>query len=509
MNNNTRIAYNSVIIFIRLFIVTIVGVFASRMVLDALGASDFGLYNVIGGIVAVLNILNASMTSTTYRYVAFELGKGHDGEPNRVFNSSFLIHLVFAICILVFGIIIGLWYVDNKLNVPVESMDDARFVLVISIFTTGLSTLLVPYSGLLVAFEKFSFVAIVDIVSQLFRIGAIYYFLYGANNHIRAYSIIMMSYSILHGGLILGFCVKNYRSIIRFKIYKQWTAYKEMISFAWWTLFGGIANIGKVQGAALIVNYFFGTVVNAAYAVGNQVAGFVQSFAGSLSHAAIPQITMSYSGGNKSRSMSLTSYISKYTFVLMLFVAFPVLLDMDFLLSLWLKEVPKGSSVFCKLIVLDGLLGCLGAGIPSMVNAIGNIKIYQIVIYSFTILGLPIAYFAYKYGGEPYIISAVFCVITFIACILKVILLNKYYKIDVRPLFKISYLRMGLISLPLGIYYFFYDAKSFSFVGHFAGLFVSELFLIIVLVVLGLEHRERELIRNSIIKVKQRFINEV
>ncbi len=506
MNNNTKIAFNSFVIFFRLCIVTVVSVLASRMVLDALGASDFGLYNVIGGIVAVLNIVNASMTSTTYRYVAFELGKGKEGKPNLVFNSSFLIHAVFALCVLIFGLIIGLWYVNNALNVPPQSIPDARFVLVVSIFTTSVSTLLVPYSGLLVAYEKFTLVAIVDIVSQLFRLAAIFFFLYHANNHIRAYSIIMMLFNLLHGGLILGYCLKKYWAIVKFKIYRSWATYKEMLSFAVWTLFGGVANIGKVQGAALIVNYFFGTVVNAAYAVGNQVAGFVQTFAGSLSSAAIPQITKSYSGGDLTRSMSLTSYISKYTFILMLFVAFPVLLDMDFLLAIWLKEVPVGSAVFCKLIVLDGLLGCLGAGIPSMVNAIGNIRVYQIIVYSFTLLGLPVAIIAYKLGAAPYYISAVFCVITFIACILKVVLLNKYYKIDVRPLFKISYLRMGLISVPLVLFYLLYDASNYTFGGHLIGLVLSEVFLVMVLLILGLEKRERTIIHNGIINLKQRFI---
>lgn len=510
MNNNTKIAFNSVIIFVRLCVVTIVSIIAARMVLDALGASDYGLYNVIGGIVAVLNIINASMTTTTYRYVTFELGKGKSGNPNKVFNSSFLIHTIFALFILIFGLIVGLLYVDNGLNVPAQSIPDAKFVLVISIITASLSTLLIPYDGLLVAYEQFSLIAIIDIVSQLFRFGAIYFLLYDSDNHIRTYSMIMLLYSLLHGGLIYAYCLKKYWEIVKMKIYRCWNTYKEMLSFALWTLFGGVANIGKVQGSALIINYYFGTVINAAYAVGNQVAGFVQTFASSLSNAAIPQITKSYSGGDLSRSMSLTSYISKYTYILMLFVAFPVLLDMDFLLSIWLKEVPETSSLFCKFIVLDGLLGCLGAGIPSMVNAIGNIRFYQIVIYTFTILGLPIAILAYMLGCAAYIISAVFCVITIIACILKVILLNMYYKIDVRPLFKISYLRMGLISVPLIIFYVLYDASNFSFSGHFIGLILSELFLIVVLLTLGLEHREREIIYNGINRLKQRYIkNEI
>lgn len=506
MDNNTKIAFNSVIIFVRLCIVTIVSVIASRMVLDALGASDFGLYNVVGGIVALLNIVNASMTSTTYRFVAYELGKGKEGNPNKVFSSSTFIHFVFALCILMFGLVIGLWYVNSILNISVDKIDDARFVLVISILTTSITTIFVPFNGLLVACEKFALSATIDIFSQIFRLCAIYFFLYGSDNHIRAYSIIMLIYSLIQCGLVLFFCVREYLDIVRFRFCNTWIVYKDMLSFALWTLFGGIANIGKIQGSALLVNYFFGTVVNAAYAVGNQVAGFVQSFAGSLSSAAIPQITKNYSGGNLNRSMILTSYISKYTYILMLIVAFPVLLDMNFLLSVWLKEVPEGSVVFCKLIVLDGLIGCIGAGIPSLVNAIGNIRFYQIIIYSFTILGLPLSFLLYKIGYPSYYISLVFCIISFIACALKVLMLNKYYKVNIKPLFKISYSRMFVLSIPLIAYYLIYNPADLTTAGHFTWLIISEIVLILLIISIGLDKKERLMLKELLSKITTRLI---
>ena len=504
MDSNKKIAVNSVIIFVRLCIVTLVSVIASRLVLDALGASDFGLYNVVGGLVSVLNIINASMMTTTYRFVAFELGKGESGQTREVFNASFILHAAFALFIFIVGGLVGEWYINNVMVLPLESYDNALFVFRVSLITTCISTLIVPHQGLLVAYEKFTYTAIVDVLSQIIKIILIFFLLHRSGYGIRTYSVIMLVFTFFNGALFFGYNLLKYKDIISFKIVKQYRVYREMLSFALWTLFGGVANIGKVQGSAMIVNYFWGTLVNAAYAVGNQVSSFVNTFASSLSSAAIPQITKNYSSGNVNRSVSLTSYISKYTYILMLLVAFPVILDIDFILSIWLKEVPEGSSVFCNLIVLDGLLGCIGAGIPSLVNAIGNIRFYQIIIYTFTIMGLPISFFAYKLGLPACSISAVFCVVTFVACLLKVILLSKYYHVDVKPLFKISYTKMAVMTIPLLLFYLFYDPSGFSLSWHLVGLACSEVFLIIVILTLGLEKKERLLVKNEVIKVINR-----
>ena len=505
MNDNLKIAVNSSVIFIRLVVISLVGIISSRYVLDALGASDFGLYNVVGSVVTLLNVFNSAMLSTTYRYIAFEIGKRDEGNPNKVFNACFAIHACFALFIVGLGFIVGDWYIDNYLNVDFSKIDDAHFVFHISIITTAVSTLLVPFQGLIVAFEKFTVNAIIDILTTLLRFAVILLFIYSEGNRLRIYSVIMFCCYTLSSLAYYTYCLCRFRRIIRPRIIREVKIYKEMLSYAFWTMIGAVAIVGKTQGSKILINYFFGTIVNAAYAIATQLESFILTFARSLSNAAIPQITKNFSGGNKGRSIKLTSYISKYTFILMSLVAFPVILEMDFLLGLWLKEVPDGSVIFCKLIVLNGLLSCLGEGIPALVNATGNIKTYQIVYQTFNFLGLPIAFIVYKLGYSPYSLLVVYCIINFLCAFVRVFLLKRIFDFDVKQFVRTSYLRVFYISIPLCICYLFYDSSNFSTIQHVLGLLFAAVFVIVSVSLLGLDSQERPLVKSTIIRVWSRI----
>lgn len=508
MNGNQQIAFNSIIIFVRLCIVTTISLIASRLVLNALGVSDYGLYNVVGGIVTTLNIVNTAMASTTYRYLSFEIGKKSDGNPNKIFNTSFIIHLCFALIIILLGFSVGIWYVNNYLNVAPEKLPDARFIFIISILTTSISTLFVPFQGLQVAYEKFAINASIDIISQLIRIGGIIIFLNGSSNSIRTYAIIMMATNLSAAILYYTYCIKTYWNVVKPKLYKDVVLVKEMLSFASWTSVGAFANIGKSQGSAIVINLFFGTIVNAAYAIAHQVENFILIFARTLNNAAIPQITKSFSAGDKKRSIKLTAYISKYTFLLMSIVAFPVIVEMDFLLKIWLGIIPEGATTFCQIMILSCLLGCLGEGIPAMINATGQIKGYQAVINVILLLGLPISCLCYILGANCYAIVIVYCVISGISGFIKLHMLRRVVEFDVRMFFKVSYNKILYVSIPLIIYYLLYDSSSYSTFGHICGLLVSEFFLLLSIGVLGLDKNERKIIAEYANKVFKKIIHK-
>ena len=500
MEGNKKIAVNSVIIFAKLIITSIIGIYTSRVVLDALGASDYGLYNVVGGLVGLLNLLNTSMISTTYRFIAAELGKGENGNLNSIFNTSRNIHFCFAFTIILIGLTIGEYYVYNILQVDEGKFYDALFIYHVSIATAFLSTVLVPYQGLLVAYEKFNITAIFDILSSILKLILIVWLVKNASSPVRVYSIIMFVWMFLYSISFRVYSRLHYKEIITYSIRQPADKYKQMLSFAVWSLVGGIGSVGKTQGTAMILNVFFGTVVNAAYAIGGQVASCVSMFSNSLSQAAIPQITKSYSGNNEDRSLLITCYISKYTFILMALVAFPVIMEMDFLLSIWLKEVPEGASDFCKLIVLENLIWCLGAGVPALVNATGNIKKYQIYVYSFILSGLPISIILFKMGLPAITIAWVFVVICLLSSFQKIYLLKKLYGFDVNQLFKISYVRMLYISLPLIVVFFSLSTSSFSTSMHIVSLILLEIFVVAVVYILGLSKSEKQIVHNLIIR---------
>lgn len=505
MNENKKIAFNSVILFVRLCIVSVISLISARFVLQALGASDYGLYNVVGGIVALLNVVNTAMVTTSYRYIAFELGKGEKGNPNMVFNSSLVIHVVFGLLILLVGLPVGEWYVSNYLNVPAESISDAHFVLRVSVFTTMVSTMLVPYQGLLVAFEKFYVSAVIDILTQSLKLAAIFALVYYVGNRLRMYSLIMMGYVLVSSALFLFYSYRHHRATCRLRINTDMKLYKEMFSFTGWILFGACSSIGKTQGSAMIINNFFGTVVNAAFAVANQVENFILMFSRMLNQSAVPQITKNFSGGNKDRSVKLASYISKYTYILMTLVAFPVIMEMDFILTIWLKEVPEGSTEFCQLMILGGLIGCMGEGIPALTQASGKIKYFQLIMSSISLMGLPIAFALYKYSSvPPYTILVVYLGISLLCAGIRLILLKRILNINIRYFVTTSYSRMLYISIPLVIAYILYDSTSFTTGQHLLALVCLEVFLVIDIAILGIDKNEWKIINNEINNFKNR-----
>ena len=505
MNENKKIAFNSVILFVRLCIVSVISLISARFVLQALGASDYGLYNVVGGIVALLNVVNTAMVTTSYRYIAFELGKGEKGNPNKVFNSSLAIHVVFGLLILLVGLPVGEWYVSNYLNVPAESISDAHFVLRVSVFTTMVSTMLVPYQGLLVAFEKFYVSAVIDILTQSLKLAAIFALVYYVGNRLRMYSLIMMGYVLVSSALFLIYSYRHHRTTCRLHINMDMKLYKEMFSFTGWILFGACSSIGKTQGSAMIINFFFGTVVNAAFAVANQVENFILMFSRMLNQSAVPQITKNFSGGNKDRSVKLASYISKYTYILMTLVAFPIIMEMDFILTIWLKEVPEGSTEFCQLMILGGLIGCMGEGIPALTQASGKIKYFQLIMSSISLMGLPIAFVLYKYTiVPPYSILLVYLGISLLCAGIRLILLKRILNINIRYFITTSYSRMLYISIPLIITYMLYDSSSFTTGQHLLALVCLEVFLVLDIVIFGIDKNEWKIINNEIQNIKNK-----
>lgn len=490
MNGNKKIAINSIIIYIRLIIVSIISIILSRVVLDALGASDYGLYNVVGGIVLLLNIINSSMTSTTYRYLAFELGKGDYGNPNKIFNTSLIIHCCFALLIILVGDPIGEIYIKNYLNVQQDSIADAQFVFRLSIIAAAVNTVFIPNQGLLVAYEKFYANAIIDIFSNIFKLALIVLFIYSDGNRLRLYSIFMAAGSILSSILYWGYCKWRHNDVVHFRFSRDKHLYKEMLSFSGWTMYGAAANVGKNQGSAIIINYFFGTVVNAAYAIAYQVESFIMIFARSLGSAAVPQTTKSYSHGDYERAINLTSYISKYTFLLMAFISFPIILEMDFILNIWLKDVPEGTGTFCKLITLGNLIGCLGEGIPNLINACGKIKAYQIVVHTILLAGLPISIGLYALGYNMYTICIVYCIINFINSFVKLIMLHRVVNFQYWSFMKVSHFRIAMVSVPLLIIYLIYEPATTN-IGSCLGITGSVIVYVVIVYLLGIDANER------------------
>ncbi len=457
MSENRTLAKNSIILYTRLIITTFIGLYASRVVLLELGVDDFGLYTVVGGLVAMFNMLNTTMISTSTRYLAVETGKAANSDINKVFNTLMIIHIIFGILLILIVEIIGIWYVRNYLNIAITQIDDAVFVLQLSTLSAVLGTLIIPYQGLITANEQFNIKATVEILQSVLNLGIVLLLTLSSDNKLKLYAIYVLLIQVIIALIYFIYSKKQFSEILKWKINYNIQDYKEISIFFGWQLIYVAGSVGSTQGGALIMNSFFGTVINAAYGVANRVNEFVFSFVKNLNQAAVPQIMKSYSSGNRNRSLELIYKLSKYTFFIMLIPAVPIVLSIDTLLLLWLKNVPAYTAVFVVLRIVHGLISCLQSGFDASIDATGKIKSTKL-FFSFVFLGLlPFVYILYKFGYPPYIITVVYIIGEVIFLIFQLNILKRltefrfseYWRLTILPVLSVTILLIPQYYLSL------------------------------------------------------------
>jgi O-antigen/teichoic acid export membrane protein len=500
MSGNRLIAKNTAILYLRLIISSLIGLFSSRIVIKSLGISDYGLYSVVGGVVVLMSFINTIMIATTYRFIAYELGKGEEGKVNEVFNISLLLHIVMAGFVVLLTETLGVYYTYNYLNVEPDRIEDAVFVLRISSYTMVLTILSIPFQGLLTAQENFLVRASIEIIRSflsLFVAVSIFYYL---GNKLRFYALLILVANFVPAVLFFIYSRWKYYAIVRWQFQKSFKKYKEILVFSGWNTLGTAALVGQNTGTPLIINSFFGTTMNAAFGIANQVKGIISQFAMNLAQAAVPQITKSYSSGDTNRSINIVAYTSKYTWFLMLFPSLPVLLETEYLLDLWLAEVPDFAVAFTQLMILYTLVRGLGNGLMAIVQANGDIRIFQIVLSITTLIGLPIGYILYKTGLNAPTIITVFIITGLLNAVFFQLLLNKMFRFDFISFFKTSYLRVFYVATALTPLFFLIELFNEGLGRVLLFSLFSLVWLLLTIFYLGFESFERKYIVDFIVK---------
>lgn len=494
MSQNKLIFNNSIILYARLVVTSIAGLYISRLVLQLLGVSDFGLYSVVGGVVSLIVFLNTVMVTTTYRFIAFEMGRGNKEEINKIFNISFLIHCFIAMVSIFLAETIGKWYILNELNVDIGRVDDALFVFRMSILATFFNILSIPFQGLLTAKENFLTISIIEVIKSISILISIYILLRFEGDKLRMYSIIMAIILFIYSLAFIVYCRQKYFDQVRWFFQKDINKYFEMLKFSAWTMIGAGAFVGQIQGSALIINSFFSTAINASFGIANQVNIFLKMFAGNLGQSVVPQITKSYSIGDKQRTEDLVFYTGKYVYFLSLISGIPLLLETKYLLKIWLGIVPDYAVVFTQLMILKAFIDSLGSGVISVVQASGKIKWFQVILSSTMLLSLPIAYVFFKIGYEPYSILIIILCIGVLNTILRLILLKIIVNFNVLKLLKVSYLKIFFVSLSILPLFYVKDFIDPSFTRFSFSVILSVLYILVSIYLLGLDKREREVL---------------
>lgn len=507
MGDNSKIVKNSLILYIRLIVVSFIGLISSRFILQALGASDYGLYNVVGGVVAIMAFLNSVMISTTYRYIAFELGTGKLQNITKVFNISLVIHIAIALIVIIFASSIGFIYIKNYLNVAEDKVSDALFVFSVSIISVVVSIISMPFQGLITAKEKFIVIAPAEIFRSLLNLGIVILVVHSSGSRLRLYAILIALVASFPPVIYYIYCRKHFKSIIDWKFQKDKKKYKEMIGYSGWIMIGAGASVGETQGSALMINSFFGTILNAGFGIASQVNGVVKMFSQSLNQAVIPQITKSYSSGSIDRTLKLVIYASKYSFFLMLIPSLPILLETDFILNLWLKEVPEFTKIFIQIMLVNALITSMSAGIPSAIQATGKIKYFQIVLSSIMLLGLPIAYIGFKLGLPPYMILFVYTFTAITIFIIQNFMLKMILNFNIKLYLEKSFLKILYVLFTVIPIFFIRDSYHPGFLRFITISFTSIVWLLLAIYHFGIEKDEKAIIKGYLRNLIVSYMN--
>lgn len=482
-----------------MMIVVLVSLLTTRYVLLALGVSDFGLYNVVGGLIGMLNFISTAMSTTTSRFVNYEMGKADGGNPNKVFNICLVIHIAFAIVLILLTETLGVWYVNNILSVEPGKEGDAMFVFQMSTIIACLGLINVPYQSLLVAYEKFSLSAAIDVFVTLIKLGLVLILVSYKGDSLMFYSISMCAVTFCSFILYHIIAYRKWPEVIRHKFYRDRLYYKEILSFNNYNLLSTAAIVSRNQGSTLIINYFFGTIVNGAFSVARTVQSFVEQFTSNIAQAAGPQIIQSYSHNEKSRSFYLVGKICRFSLLLYLLLAIPLFCEMEFVLIFWLKSVPNGAVVFCKCILLVCLIAATSSGLLQLINATGHVKWFKIQSAVFYLICLPISFYLYKIGRPAHSILLLFVAADIMSRVFQLLLLRKQISFPILVFIKEAYVRPFLIVSISYLYYFLYSQVTLiSGRLHFIGIVISFLFSTILILFVGLRRRERIVIMENV-----------
>lgn len=400
--DNKRIAKNTFFLYIRMFLLFAVNFYATRVLLKALGAADYGLYNVVAGFVAMLGFMNQSMTNSIQRFINFHLGKGDRNGLLKYFKACVTVQVVLSIFILLLIETIGIWFLNQKMNIPHNKMFDANIVFQMSCLCLLVNIIKAPYNAIIIAKERMNFYAYISIAEAAVKLFITFSIVWIDSFKLSYYAVMLLILTIVVFLLTLRYA-KRQESNLKFGLYFQKDIYKEVLSFSGWNLFGTASGVIKSQGINVLMNLFFNTVINAARGIAFQVLSGIQQFVSNFQVAINPQIVQSYASGDKDRYLKLTYLSAKLSLYLMWIIALPIMASLNLILDVWLgKEiVPEYTSQFVYIILFTGLFDALGSSISVPLYATGNIKHYQIITSSIKFLVLPISYILYRIGFGP------------------------------------------------------------------------------------------------------------
>lgn len=422
-----RIAKNTFILYVRMMFLMLISLYTSRVVLSSLGIIDYGIYNIVGGVVSMFSIVSTALTGASSRFLNFEMGKSDKTRLSIVFSTVVTVQYALAILIAILCEIIGLWYINNMMNIPIERLNAANWCFHFSVFNFCMKLITIPYNAAIIAHERMKAFAYVSLFEGVFKLIVSYVIIYMSFDHLIVYGILLLIMQFIIRMTYHHYCYKHFDEC-HYHFVKDYSLLKEIFSYSVWHMFGNGSVILKNQGVNLVLNYFFGPVLNAAKGVAGSVLNAVTGFATNFMIAVKPQITQSYSSGNIDYMFKLVYNGARFSFLLLFFISLPILINADYIMHIWLKNVPPYAVIFARLSLIIAIFDSLSRTLIYAQDATGNVRNYQVIVGSILLLNMPISFFVLFLGAEPYTVMYVALFIELCALIARLLLIPHYIK---------------------------------------------------------------------------------
>ena len=444
--NNKRIAKNTLLLYVRMLFMMAVSLYTSRVVLNALGVEDFGIYNVVGGVVAMFSVVSASLSSSISRFITYELGKGNQENLNKIFSSAVTIQIGLAGIIILLAETIGIWFLNVKMNIPEIRMEAANWVFQFSILTFAINLISVPYNASIIAHEKMSAFAYISILEAIGKLAIAYLIVVSPMDKLIFYAILMCIVALIVRFTYGNYCKRHFSECTYHFIWDK-QLLKQMFSFAGWNFIGASSVVLRDQGGNIIINLFCGPSVNAARSIAFQVSNTINQFVTNFMTALNPQITKSYATANKEYMMTLIFKGARFSFYMLLFISLPILINTHYLLELWLKIVPNHTASFVQLILIFAISESISHPLITAMLATGKIRNYQIIVGGLQMMNLPLSYIFLHFGFFPEIVIVIAIFISQCCLIARLLLLRKMIGISIHQYIKKVYLNIIIVSI--------------------------------------------------------------
>lgn len=398
-SNNRRIAKNAVFLYMRMLITIVVGLYTSRVILATLGVDDYGIYGVVGSIIAMAGFLNSSMAGATSRFITVELGSGDKDRLNRTFASAFTIHLGIALVVVVLAESVGLWFLNNKLVIPADRMTAAHWVYQFSILSTAIGITQVPYNACIIAHERMGVYAYVEIINSVLRLLIVYLLAIGNYDKLILYGALSATVSIIVLTIYRIYCHRQFPECRTTPTLDK-ELLKPMLTFSGWDMYGNLCVTARGQGLNFIINIFFGVALNAANGIATAINGAIGGLCTNISQAFRPQIIKNYANGDIPQSQKLINNSTTYTLLLLGCIGIPAILETDYLLKLWLGNPPVYADIFCKILIAQSFFGLANNSLTAIIHATGKIKGISLISGTLYLLCLPAIYLGFKHHAQ-------------------------------------------------------------------------------------------------------------